>query len=63
MSNSEEDYSFDCPYCIETNMIRVDFTAGKKQKFVSDCVVCCHPILIKLEVGTEGIVNFSAEKE
>ena len=63
MTNFEEDYSFECPFCMETNEIRLDLTGGEKQQFVYDCATCCHPILIKLEVGPEGITNFSAEKE
>ncbi len=63
MPNFEEDYTFDCPYCMQANEIRVDLTGGKKQKFVYDCAVCCHPILIKLEADSEGITGFSAEKE
>ncbi|OGR51134.1 MAG: hypothetical protein A3I11_00480 [Elusimicrobia bacterium RIFCSPLOWO2_02_FULL_39_32] len=63
MTNFEEDYSFDCPYCMETNDIRIDLTGGKKQQFIYDCEICCHPILIKLEVSSKGIKNFFAEKE
>ena len=48
---------------MESNTIFVDLTGGKKQKFVHDCEVCCHPILIKVEVDEKGIVNASAEKE
>ena len=59
----EEDYSFDCPYCMEPNTIRVDLTGGKKQKFVYDCETCCHPIVIQLEAGPDGIERASAEKE
>ncbi len=61
--NFEEERSFDCPYCNEPNEILVDLTGGEKQKFVHDCAVCCHPILIKLEVNPEGISSFSAEQE
>ena len=63
MTHFEEDVPFDCPYCMETNTIRVDLTAGKKQKFVCDCEICCHPILFTVEAGPEGLVSFSAEKE
>jgi len=63
MANFEEDYSFDCPYCAVSNCVRVDYTAGQKQKFVVDCEICCHPILCVVEIGTEGIVSFSAGRE
>ena len=61
--NIEEDYSFDCSYCMETNVIRIDPTAGEKQQFVQDCETCCRPMIIKFEVGSEAITNFSAERE
>ena len=63
MIQLEEDHSFDCPHCAETNTIRVDLTGGKKQKLVYDCETCCRPILIRFESGPEGILDFTAEKE
>ena len=48
---------------MESNTVRVDLTGGRKQKFVYDCEVCCHPILIKVEADESGIINASAEKE
>jgi len=63
MANFEEDYPFDCPYCGVSNCVRVDYTAGQKQKFVVDCEICCRPILCVVEICTEGIESFSAERE
>ena len=63
MAEPEEDYAFECPYCMESNTVRVDLTGGTKQKFVHDCEVCCRPVLIKVEADADGIVNASAEKE
>ena len=63
MNRLEEDVSFDCPHCAQSNVVRIDFTAGKKQKFTVDCENCCHPILIRLEVSAESVENFTAEKE
>lgn len=59
----EEEVSFACPYCMEMNQVMVDLSGGAKQQYVYDCSVCCHPIVIKLEVGEDGIENLSAEKE
>ncbi len=59
----EDSASFACPHCGIENTASVDFTGGKRQKFVIDCENCCHPILIKLEIGADGVENFTAEKE
>ncbi len=63
MTDLQEDLTFDCPHCGEPNALRVDLTAGKRQKFVVDCEVCCHPIVIQLEADETGILELSAEKE
>ena len=63
MTQFEEDVPFVCPYCAVDNLARVDLTAGEKQTFVVDCETCCHPILVKVEVGEAGIEDFSVEKE
>lgn len=63
MDQLEEDLSFNCPYCGANNVSRVDFTGGKKQKFVVDCENCCHPILIKVQIDEDGIQDFTIEKE
>jgi len=61
--NIDEDYSFDCPYCMDPNVIRIDPTGGGKQQIVQDCETCCRPIVVKFEVGSADIINFSAERE
>ncbi len=63
ISEFEEDCHFDCPYCGESNLARIDLTGGDIQRLVVDCDTCCHPIVIKFERDTDGQVNFSAEKE
>ena len=63
MTYFEDDAPFDCPYCGIENVMRVDLTAGEKQKFVVDCENCCHPILVRLEVSDTGIESLSVEKE
>jgi len=59
----ESDCEFSCPYCGATQTIRLDASGGAKQQFVSDCEVCCRPILIRIEFDGESITSFSAEKE
>ena len=59
----ESSQSFPCPNCGEELTIRIDLTAGKKQRFVYDCEVCCSPIVCRVEIEGGEVVNFSAEKE
>ncbi len=59
----ESSESFSCPNCSEQLIIRIDLTAGKKQRFVYDCEVCCSPIVCTVEIEGGEVVNFSAEKE
>ena len=42
-----------CPYCGETYGLAVDLSAGDRT-FIEDCTVCCHPIVLALEVGPDG---------
>ena len=59
----EEDYFFNCPYCMADISVRVDATGGKSQSFTQDCEVCCQPMDIRVTVGEEGVEQFSAERE
>ena len=59
----ENDSEFSCPYCGAGQTIRLDASGGSKQQFVSDCEVCCQPVLICVEFDGESLTSFSAEKE
>ncbi len=61
--NPEEDYFFACPYCLSQISIRVDLSAGRRQTFTYDCEVCCQPIVISIELDSNGILSFNADKE
>ena len=59
----EDEYSFACPHCSAEVSIAVDFTAGHRQAFTTDCEVCCRPIAVEFQVGPEGVSAFNAERE
>ena len=63
MTEPEEDITFDCPYCMTENTVRIDLTGGRKQQLTHDCEICCHPIVIKLETDVASVVNFDVERE
>lgn len=58
-----DEASYVCDSCGEEIIIPIDRTAGLHQEYVEDCPVCCHPILIRLEIGRSGIINVDAEHE
>jgi transcription elongation factor Elf1 len=59
----ESDQEFNCPYCGEVIAVRVDRTGGSRQTFVTDCEVCCRPILVEADIDADGYVNFIAKRE
>lgn len=63
MSEFQEEYSFQCPYCASMISIGIDLTGGDQQSFTTDCEICCRPIAINLTVEDDGISEFSAERE
>ena len=58
----EEGFPFECPYCGETIEITIDHTGGAKQKFVTDCEVCCQPIDVSLKTEDGEVTSFQASR-
>jgi transposase-like protein len=50
----EADAGYTCPSCNEQNYVAVDPTAGRKQRFVEDCPVCCRPLVFDTEIDRDG---------
>jgi hypothetical protein len=61
--NIPDDASYDCPACGEEIDLDVDLSAGSEQEFVTDCPVCCRPIVVRVEVDPEGFVTVSTSTE
>ena len=59
----EQNESFLCPYCGESNGLQVDVSAGNHQEFVVDCEVCCAPIFIRLVLRGEDIISLEVQGE
>jgi hypothetical protein len=57
------DETFSCPYCGQDNSLFVDPSAGRRQKQIVDCEVCCRPIVIDLWLEGEEIVSLNVTKE
>jgi hypothetical protein len=50
----ESDAEYVCPSCGETNAVGVDTTAGRRQRFVEDCPVCCRPLVFTVVIDGDG---------
>jgi len=56
-------HSYSCPYCGTEQQVLLEPSAGRVQKFVTDCEICCRPIQIEVRFEGEEIIGFTAEVE
>jgi hypothetical protein len=54
---------YQCPTCGETVEIAIDVSAGRRQEYVEDCVVCCRPNVLRVEIDGDGAVWVEARSE
>jgi hypothetical protein len=55
--------TYACAFCGEENETFVDPTAGDRQTYTEDCVVCCRPNLITLILDQDGDVLLQVTQE
>ena len=53
------EYFFACPYCGERISMVLD-TSVKRQTYIEDCEVCCHPIEVRYTVEDDEVFQFEA---
>lgn len=46
-----------CPSCGEPITLVVDVTAGRRQRYVEDCWVCCRPMDVEVTVHSRDDVD------
>jgi hypothetical protein len=52
-----------CPYCWEEFEILIDTSVGT-QSYTEDCVVCCHPVMLHIQMTLDGeITDVTANRE
>jgi transcription elongation factor Elf1 len=51
---SADEGAYICPSCGEEIVVPLDVTAGREQRYVEDCPVCCNPNVIQVEFFEEG---------
>lgn len=49
-----EEGSYVCDACGEEIVIPLDRTEGHSQEYVEDCPICCHPLVIHVELDEDG---------
>ena len=52
-----------CDACGEEIEVPIDASAGKSQRYVEDCPVCCRPNVISVELEEDGTARVWAELE
>lgn len=58
-----DEASYACDSCGKEIVIPVDLSAGPHQEYVEDCPVCCHPIVLSIEIDEAGNVFVRSEHE
>lgn len=52
-----------CDSCGEEIIVPVDISAGAHQDYVEDCLVCCHPMTLHVDIDTDGEAHIEGEHE
>ena len=60
---ADDESSYDCGSCGETIVVPLDPTAGRRQRYVEDCPVCCAPHEIVVEFDPDGTARVTARRE
>ncbi len=56
--------TYACAYCGEMNVTFPDWSAGRRQRYVEDCAVCCQPNRLDVTLDPErDAVTAFAEPE
>jgi Cysteine-rich CPXCG len=53
------EYFFACPYCSERISMVLD-TSVRRQTYIEDCEVCCHPIEVSYTAENDEVRQFDA---
>ena len=59
----EPEATYVCDSCGEEIVIPIDLTAGRDQRYVEDCPVCCSPNTISVAVDPDGQVTLTSHSE
>ena len=60
--NGLEAVTIQCPYCWEFIEIAADCSVTL-QEYIEDCDVCCRPIVMIVEVSTNGLPDVAVKRD
>ena len=60
---ADDEGRYVCGSCGETIVIPLDASAGRRQRYVEDCPVCCAPNVITVEFDEEGGARVDSRPE
>jgi hypothetical protein len=55
--------TYACPTCWATIESTIDPTAGRAQRYVEDCPVCCRPNVLSITIDADENAHVEAESE
>jgi len=55
-------HQISCPFCGESFTVQLDETAGN-QSLITDCEICCRPIMVTANITSEDIQWCQVEPE
>ena len=59
----DDEAVYSCAFCGEPNGIDVDVSAGRTQRYVEDCQVCCRPNVLRVRFDEELRAFVEADPE
>lgn len=62
-ARADDEGAYVCDSCGETIVIPLDASAGRLQRYVEDCPVCCAPNEITVEFDEEGGARVTSRSE
>jgi hypothetical protein len=55
--------TFSCPSCGQTNTFYLDADEGDVQQWITDCEVCCRPVVVSIELRNGRIARLDTRGE
>ena len=60
---ASEQTEITCPYCAQGFGVEIDHTGGEQQEWITDCEVCCRPIVVRFHFEDDELVGLEAHAE
>ncbi|TWT57583.1 hypothetical protein KOR42_09450 [Thalassoglobus neptunius] len=59
----DDEATYVCASCGEEILIPIDLSQGQNQEYVEDCPICCCPMVIVVEINSDGSITCRADRE